>query len=165
MNLCYANQMTDNKQQTVSLASVIETERMGAYWSTLIEPGNVLYFSGELGAGKTTWVRGFLKGLGYTGTVKSPTYTLVEPYNVGQYTLYHFDLYRLGSATELDSFGFRDYLRDRAIILVEWFEKGIGILPTPDIIFTLHHAADGRLCTIEACTPSGLALQAHGLVR
>ena len=116
----------------------------------------VVFLRGELGAGKTTLARGVLRAKGYSGAVKSPTYTLVEPYELQGVTLYHFDLYRLGDPEELEYVGIRDYLRGDSIVLVEWPERSGGLLPRPDLIIDIAVAGRARNLTFEACTASGV---------
>jgi tRNA threonylcarbamoyladenosine biosynthesis protein TsaE len=110
----------------------------------------LIYLQGDLGAGKTTLARGFLRGMGYTGKVKSPTYTLVEPYDLGEITLYHFDLYRINNPAELETIGIRDYLDGTGICLFEWPEKAVEILPIPDIQVDIKVSGSGRLISMQA---------------
>lgn len=106
--------------------------------------GGLITLHGDLGVGKTTLVRGLLRGLGHTGTVKSPTYTLVESYHLAGRDIFHFDLYRLAEPEELAYIGIRDYLRADALCLVEWPEKATGVLPAADLRIYLRHNGDAR---------------------
>ena len=114
-----------------------------------------VYLSGDLGAGKTALARAILRGLGYTGRVKSPTYTLVEDYVVSSLYLYHFDLYRFDDPREWLDAGFDEYLTANSLCLVEWPEKAAGCLPAPDLWIHLEIQEHGRLAGIEAKTEKG----------
>lgn len=112
--------------------------------SRVIGSRAVIFLYGNLGAGKTTLVRGFLRGLGYKGPVKSPTYTLVENYHLNENDIFHFDLYRIRDAEELDYIGIADYFHKTAVCLIEWPENGMGLLPSPDLSCYIEFHVLGR---------------------
>ena len=138
------------------------TLNLGGQLARCCPAGCVIYLHGELGAGKTTLVRGFLHALGHEGAVKSPTYTLVEPYTVidrdVSRDIYHFDLYRLSEPEELEYLGGRDYFTGDSVCLVEWPERGEGWLPEADLDIYLQHRAEGRQVRLLAHGQAGLAL-------
>ena len=120
-----------------------------------LKPGMVIYLHGDLGAGKTTLVRGMLNALGYTGRVKSPTYTLVEPYNIAGLEFRHFDLYRLRDEEEWEAAGFRDEFDGRSIFIIEWPKNALGLIPQADVEIVFEILPHGRNVAISSNTPTG----------
>src|SRR5579872_3370642 len=115
--------------KNIILADETATLDFGRWLASRVNFPSVIFLQGELGAGKTTLIRGFLRGLGFEGSVKSPTFTLVEEYTIGKHSIYHFDLYRLLDPKELESIGIREYFNANAICFIEWPERGQGFLP------------------------------------
>jgi tRNA threonylcarbamoyladenosine biosynthesis protein TsaE len=140
---------------TLNLADEAATLSLGDRLSRTLRAGQSIYLHGDLGAGKTTLVRGLLHGMGHVGKVKSPTYTLVEPYVISGLSLYHFDLYRFNDPEEWDAAGFRDYFNATTVCLVEWPEKARELLPDPDIDIVLTPMGEGRQVRLTANTASG----------
>ncbi len=125
------------------------TEQFGAQlWAELPEK-NLIFLHGDLGAGKTTLVRGFLRAAGFTGAVKSPTYTLVEEYTIAGRKIVHFDLYRLVDSEELEWIGIRDYFDQNCVCFIEWPEKGEGFLPKPNRVISLATEHQGRTLDMQ----------------
>jgi tRNA threonylcarbamoyladenosine biosynthesis protein TsaE len=136
--------MTGAATLAIELADVEATDAVGARLAPLLAGGGLVLLSGELGAGKTTLVRALLRALGHPGTVRSPTYALVESYRIGALEVRHLDLYRIADAGEMDFLGLRDWLRPGYLVLVEWPERAAGALPAADLEIALAHAGDGR---------------------
>ncbi len=137
---------------SIKLRDEEATQQLATILAKYIRSG-VVYLIGDLGAGKTTLTRGWLQSLGHQGSVKSPTYTLVEPYEINGQPIYHFDLYRLQYPFELELIGIRDYLQqENALLLIEWPQKGEPIVPVADYILELTTVNDGltRLLKISS---------------
>ena len=132
------------------------TRMLGEQLAAVLQPGLSVHLSGDLGTGKTTLARGIVGGLGFPGRVKSPTFTLVEPYTSSRLSLYHFDFFRFRSSGEWRETGFRECFNEHSICVIEWPEKGAEALPSPDLHIRLSPSPDGgRDATIEAETEAG----------
>src|SRR5215471_3334144 len=141
----------------IELADAAATLAAGSRLASGLRGGMVVALSGELGAGKTTLVRGMLRGLGWTAPVKSPTYTLVESYEVASLYFYHFDFYRFSDSREWESTGFAEYFRPDSICVIEWPERLGPWLPRPDVLLRLEHAPSGRALILSAGSEAGSA--------
>lgn len=124
----------------------------------LLAECQLVFLQGTLGAGKTTFARGMLRALGYEGSVKSPTYTLVEPYQFEEKAVNHFDLYRLADPEELEFMGIRDYLGTGNLCLVEWPDKAGGLLGEPDLVLEIQIVSEGRRLCLQAFSARGEAV-------
>ncbi|HAE90714.1 MAG TPA: tRNA (adenosine(37)-N6)-threonylcarbamoyltransferase complex ATPase subunit type 1 TsaE [Idiomarina sp.] len=144
-----------NQTLTQYLADEAATQTWAKRLAQLAKAPLVIYLNGPLGAGKTALSRGFIQALGHAGAVKSPTYTLVEPYDLGDIAVYHFDLYRLADPEELEFMGIRDYFSQRSMSLIEWPERGEGWLPKADIVINVAYENEGRQLECIAHTPIG----------
>ena len=142
-------------QLTRFLSDEAATLAFGAKLAKVLTPRLAIYLDGELGAGKTTLIRGVLRGLGYAGNVKSPTYTLVELYTVSSLYLYHFDFYRFADPSEWVDAGFREHFNPDTVCLVEWPEKAGEYLPIPDLRIALSVVDTGRSLHLKAETEAG----------
>jgi len=153
--------MSAAANKTLLLESEAEQEAFGARLAAACDAPLLIFLEGDLGAGKTTLARGFLRALGHRGAVKSPTYTLIEPYDLGGRKVYHLDLYRVADAGELEYLGLREMLAEEAVLLIEWPERGEGWLPPPDLRVRIEHRAQARLIELMAVSGRGLALMSR----
>jgi tRNA threonylcarbamoyladenosine biosynthesis protein TsaE len=133
-------------------------ESLGRQLAGAASAGTQIHLSGELGAGKTTLVRGFLHGLGYQGKVKSPTYTLVEPYKLGPLSIFHFDFYRIKAPEEVELMGYREYPGADAICLIEWPDKAGDFLGEADLRVEFKHQPGGRSLEFSSFSQTGNSL-------
>ena len=132
--------------------------RLGAAIAAAGEAPLCICLRGELGAGKTTLTRGLLRGLGHAGRVPSPTYTLVEPYELAGRRFWHLDLYRLGDPGELEYLGLSEMTEAGSVLLIEWPERGKGFIPASDLELELKVISQGRAATLRASGAAGEAL-------
>ncbi len=146
---------TNDSRITLNLADETATLALALRLAEQLKPGMVIYLLGDLGAGKTTLVRGMLNALGYTGRVKSPTYTLLEPYRAAGLDLRHFDLYRMHDESEWEAAGFRDEFDGHNIFFIEWPEKAQGLVPRADLEISFKILAHGREVAIQANSEMG----------
>ena len=142
--------------RSIVLPSSEATEALGMVIAKWTPKGSVLFLQGNLGAGKTTFVRGFLKALGHRASVKSPTFTIVETYRLTAGLVFHFDLYRIESPEELEWLGINEYFFRESIVLIEWAEKGEGCLPISDIKIAFEIRHGGRQATVEVAQKDNL---------
>lgn len=140
---------------SLRLADEDATAALGAALARAVVPGAVIYLCGDLGAGKTTLVRGMLRALGFDGNVRSPTYTLVELYAISNSEIYHFDFYRFRQPEEYLDAGLDEYFRGRGVCLVEWPERAAPYLPAPDLRIALTVAQFGRIAVLAALSDAG----------
>jgi tRNA threonylcarbamoyladenosine biosynthesis protein TsaE len=154
--------MNATENLKIDLPDEAATLALGALVARGLQPGLNIYLSGELGAGKTTFVRGLLRELGFEGRVKSPTYALVELYVISRLNLYHFDFYRFRDPEEWHEAGFRDLFSPSNICLVEWPEKARDLLPTADLFLTMISVqtanSDSRQAILKANSTRGQAV-------
>jgi tRNA threonylcarbamoyladenosine biosynthesis protein TsaE len=146
---------------SLTLTDETATLLFGAEIACVLHPGLVIFLRGDLGAGKTTFARGILRGLGYQGKVKSPTYNLIELYKISRLYLYHFDFYRFESPAEWEDAGFREYFNADSICLVEWPQNAEELLPPADMTFLFHLSDTGRNVEISADTQAGRLCLKH----
>jgi tRNA threonylcarbamoyladenosine biosynthesis protein TsaE len=139
----------------ISLPDTAATAALGEALAAGAAAGRVLHLRGDLGAGKTTLVRGMLRALGYAGRVKSPTYTLVEPYELSSLHFYHFDFYRFKDRSEWLSSGFREFFNPQTFCVVEWPEKAGELLAPPDLDVLLQFSGEARKASLQARSPAG----------
>jgi tRNA threonylcarbamoyladenosine biosynthesis protein TsaE len=143
------------KELKILLSNEKNTLDLGESISAHLTEGLLIFLKGDLGAGKTTLARGLISGLGYVGSVKSPTYSLIEQYEFDIFTLNHFDLYRFTNPNEWFSSGFQEYINSHDVTLIEWPEKSSELLPKPDLEVELLYKNESRIAHINSFTEKG----------
>lgn len=141
--------------QLIDLPSLNASEQSASHLASCLRSPLVLTFSGEIGAGKTTFIRAMLRALGVTAAIKSPTFSLVESYQTSRLQVHHFDLYRIQDETELDYIGFRDFFSEEAVCCIEWPERALSHLGVIDLQLTLSVKGVGRVMSVDALSPAG----------
>lgn len=139
---------TTTKSNHYTVATEADMLSLGASLAAIVHAPRLVFFRGSLGVGKTTLIRGFLREKGITGTIKSPSFSVVETYQENDTLFHHFDLYRIQEPEELELLGIRDYLQSNAIVLVEWPELGKGLLPEPDLIVEITASENSRIVDV-----------------
>lgn len=147
--------MTLQNKSIIDLAMEADTQHLGKVLSAYITTPTTIGFCGEIGAGKTTLIRAMLRALGVSSAIKSPTFSLVESYQIAQMNIHHFDLYRIHDASELEFIGFRDYFAHHALCLIEWPERAMHLLDGMDMKITIRDLALGRQAEITAYSSNG----------
>ncbi len=150
--------LSKNKSIIFQVADSDQMEKLGAVMAKYVPSGSVVSLTGALGAGKTTLARGFIRALGHEGSVKSPTYNIVENYLLNQLSVYHFDWYRLQSPEELLDMGFEEYFNEQSICLIEWPEKGGDLLPAVLIHCDITHDESGRRISLDGSQPESVKI-------
>ena len=143
------------KELKILLSNEKNTLALGKNISAHLVEGALIFLKGDLGTGKTTLARGLIMGLGYSGSVKSPTYTLIEQYEFDVFTLNHFDLYRFTDSNEWSTSGFQEYINSYDVTLIEWPEKSAELLPKPDLEIELTYKNESRIAYINSFTEKG----------
>lgn len=142
----------------INLANEAETEQLAANLASVLSSPLILTFSGEIGAGKTSFIRAMLRALGVSSAIKSPTFSLVESYQTSTLQIHHFDLYRIHDETELEYIGFRDYFLENSVCCIEWPERAGHSLEQIDLNFRFAIKGGGRLVTLQAASLAGESL-------
>jgi len=142
----------------LDVADEAAVQRLAAAFARCVQPPAVIFLRGDLGAGKTTFARAYIHALGYEGYVKSPSYGLLETYRAGRQSVLHLDLYRIEDPEELEYLAIRDQFDDSTVLLVEWPDRGGGLLPAPDLVLDFGETSAARFIRCASCTSRGAKL-------